>query len=85
MTRQEQIKAYANSFTGKGMENEELKEIIRLAIIDGATWADEHPYLTVDDIVLLDSLLIEEWHKPTSNLKYECVLKEFNKRKLMNN
>lgn len=41
MTRTEEILNYANSFKGKGMENEELKEIIRLAIIDGATWADQ--------------------------------------------
>lgn len=43
MTREEQILEYANSFKGKGMEIEELKEIIRLAIIDGAKWADNHP------------------------------------------
>ena len=43
MTREEEILNYANSFKGKGMENEELKEIIRLAIIDGAMWADKHP------------------------------------------
>jgi hypothetical protein len=43
MTRAEQISEYANSFNGKGMESEELKEIIRLAIIDGAKWADNHP------------------------------------------
>lgn len=43
MTRDEQIKQYAMSFKGKDMENEELKEIIRLAIIDGATWADANP------------------------------------------
>ncbi len=43
MTRTEQIVEYANSFKGKGMENDELKEIIRLAIIDGAKWADENP------------------------------------------
>lgn len=34
---------YANSFEGKGVESDELKEIIRLAIIDGAKWADAHP------------------------------------------
>ena len=43
MTRQEEILNYANSFQGIGMENEELKEIIRLAIIDGAMWADNNP------------------------------------------
>lgn len=43
MTRKEEIVNYANSFNGKGMENEELKEVIKLAIIDGALWADEHP------------------------------------------
>lgn len=43
MTREEQILEYADSFKGKGMESEELKEIIRLAIIDGAKWADNHP------------------------------------------
>lgn len=43
MTREEQILEYANSFNGKGVESEELKEIIRLAIIDGAKWADNHP------------------------------------------
>ena len=41
MTRKEEILNYVNSFKGKGMENEELKEIIRLAIIDGAMWADQ--------------------------------------------
>ena len=43
MTREEQIVEYANSFKGKGMENDELKEIIQLAIIDGAKWADANP------------------------------------------
>ena len=43
MTREEQIVEYANSFKGKGIESDELKEIIRLAIIDGAKWADAHP------------------------------------------
>lgn len=43
MTREEQIVEYANSFKGKGIESNELKEIIRLAIIDGAKWADAHP------------------------------------------
>lgn len=43
MTRKEEIINYANSFKGNGMENEELKETIRLAIIDGAMWADENP------------------------------------------
>lgn len=43
MTREEQIFEYANSFKGKGIENDELKEIIRLAIIDGAKWADANP------------------------------------------
>ena len=43
MTRKEEIINYANSFKGEGVENEELKETIRLAIIDGALWADEHP------------------------------------------
>lgn len=41
MTRKEEIVNYANSFKAKGMEIEELKEVIRLAIIDGATWADK--------------------------------------------
>ena len=41
MTRKEEIIKYSNSFEGKGVENEELKEIIRLAIIDGAMWADK--------------------------------------------
>lgn len=41
MKRTKEILNYANSFKGKGMENEELKEIIRLAIIDGAMWADK--------------------------------------------
>ena len=43
MTREKQILEYANSFNGKSMESDELKEIIRLAIIDGAKWADSHP------------------------------------------
>lgn len=43
MNRQEQIVSYANSFKGIGVENEELKETIRMAVIDGALWADEHP------------------------------------------
>lgn len=41
MKRKEEIVNYAKSFKGKGMENEELKDIIRLAIIDGALWADK--------------------------------------------
>lgn len=41
MARKKEIVNYAMSFKGKGMENEELKETIRLAIIDGAMWADE--------------------------------------------
>ena len=43
MTRREQIIDYANSFKGIGVENEELIETIRMAVIDGALWADEHP------------------------------------------
>ena len=43
MTRIEQIINYANSFSGKCVENEELKETIRMAVIDGAEWADAHP------------------------------------------
>lgn len=43
MTRKEEILNYANSFKGKGADSEELKEVIRLAIIDGATWADANP------------------------------------------
>jgi len=43
MARKEEIINYANSFKGNGTENEELKEVIRLAIIDGAMWADENP------------------------------------------
>ena len=50
MTREEEILEYANTFKGKGMESEELKEIIRLAIIDGATWADENPRKGLVDI-----------------------------------
>lgn len=40
MKRSEEILRYAASFKGKGMESEELKETIRLAIVDGANWAD---------------------------------------------
>lgn len=40
MTRKEEILNYTKSFKGKGVENEELKDIIRLAILDGALWAD---------------------------------------------
>ncbi len=40
MARKEDRLQYALSFKGKGMENEELKETIRLAILDGAVWAD---------------------------------------------
>jgi hypothetical protein len=43
MTRKEERIHYAMSFQGKGMDNEELKEIIRLAVLDGATWADANP------------------------------------------
>ena len=43
MKRQEQIIDYTNSFSGKCVENEELKETIRMAVIDGAEWADAHP------------------------------------------
>ena len=43
MTRKEEIINYANSFKGKGMESEELKEIIQLAVIDGAMWSDKNP------------------------------------------
>ena len=41
MTRQEEIIKYSQSFIGKDIENEELKDIIRLAILDGAIWADK--------------------------------------------
>lgn len=41
MARKEERLKYALSFKGKGMENEELKESIQLAILDGAIWADE--------------------------------------------
>lgn len=43
MTRKEEIINYAKSYQGKGVESEELKDIIKLAIIDGALWADAHP------------------------------------------
>lgn len=43
MTREEQIVNYAKSFKWKGVESEELKETLRLAIIAGAVWADRHP------------------------------------------
>ncbi len=49
MERLDEIINYSKSFKGKGMENEELKEIIRLAIIDGAIWADTHPKWTPTD------------------------------------
>ena len=39
MTREEQIIEYANSFKGKGIESDDLKNIVHLAIIDGARWA----------------------------------------------
>jgi hypothetical protein len=41
MTRKEERVNYALSFKGKDMENEELKESIQLAILDGAVWADK--------------------------------------------
>lgn len=41
MARKEERLKYALSFEGKGMENEELKENIQLAILDGAVWADK--------------------------------------------
>ena len=41
MTRKEERVQYAMSFEGKEMENEELKENIRLAILSGAIWADK--------------------------------------------
>lgn len=43
MTRKEEILNYANSLKGKGVKNEKIKEVVRLAIIDGATWADAYP------------------------------------------
>lgn len=50
MNRQEQIIDYANSFKGIGVENEELKETIRMAVIDGVLWADAHPNEGLVDI-----------------------------------
>ena len=41
MARKDERLKYALSFKGKGMENEELKENIQLAILDGAVWADK--------------------------------------------
>ncbi len=41
MARKDERLKYALSFKGKGMENEELKEEIKLAILDGAVWADK--------------------------------------------
>ena len=40
MTRREERLKYAMSFKGKDIDIEELKDNIRLAILDGATWAD---------------------------------------------
>ena len=40
MTRKEERVKYAMSLQCKGMEDEELKEIFRLAVLDGAKWAD---------------------------------------------
>lgn len=77
MTREEQIIKYANSFKGKGIESDELKEIIRLAIIDGAKWADAHP----QESSLPDNL-DEAAHKyadsedPTCPCE-ECLIKTF--------
>ena len=50
MTRHEEILEYANTFKGEGTEREELEEVIRLAIIDGALWADEHPRKGLVDV-----------------------------------
>ncbi len=58
MARTEEILNYANSFKGKGMENEELKEVIRLAIIDGAIWADTHPTAFIEKAVKF----LKEWN-----------------------
>ena len=41
MTRKEERINYIRSFKVKDVENEELKDIIRLAILDGALWADK--------------------------------------------
>lgn len=41
--RTEEIINYAKSFKGKMVDNEELKELVRLGIIDGAMWADSNP------------------------------------------
>lgn len=66
MNREEEILEYSKTFKGKGMENEELKEIIRLAIIDGALWADKHPrqgLVDIDNVCdYLDSLLYYDEH-----------------------
>lgn len=41
MTRKEERVKYAMSLQCKGMEDEEQKEIFRLAVLDGAVWADK--------------------------------------------
>ena len=67
MTRQEERVQYAMSFQGKGMENEELKDTIRLAILDGTIWADK---------TMIDKAC--EWLKLLTNLD-EIMIEEFRK------
>lgn len=65
MTRQDERVKYAMSFEGKGMENEELKDIIRLAILDGTIWADN---------TMIDKAC--KWLKLLTNLD-EIMIEEF--------
>lgn len=79
MNRREQIIDYANSFKGNGVENEELKETIRMAVIDGALWADAHqdhwhdaqgddlPPINKEVIVLLDNGKVCFAHRPVES------------------
>lgn len=85
MTRKEEIINYANSFKGKGIENEEIKEIIHLAIIDGALWADEHPNIDafIEKAVrfMKERLVFEDkqWHTDNEPTIMDKVIKDFKK------
>ena len=75
--RDEEIVQYAMSFKGKDVEDEELKEIIRLAIIDGAKWADEHPRKGMVDIDKVCKYLWEDKYSKEQIEKLRKAMEEY--------
>ena len=79
MTRREERIKYTQTFKGKDVENEELKDIIRLAILDGAIWADNS---LMDKISLYIKDNFRNYGLTPSSMK--CLIEDLNENILNN-